>query len=288
MKPNFRLSKPPTELFISPYGRSSTSSGDGGPSDSSASSLTSPTSFEPRRTDSQTPLLPPTPTQLEKGAAESYPFPSRYHHDHRTLLARLRAMVGQVGGGGLYRRLCYFVTVLSILGILLTRSQPSVSRVNPLQSGRKELTAQALPPKQVAYAPGRDSRYASGSTAAASHESTSKFRFPSIPLPFLGSGRHKSGLPLVPAGSSGSQRLSSSSREAELASEPLPVEASLQERLEAWKNAPGGRGDIEGEVEHGTFVQWNLEVGTDSFTSREKDADYLSNVRAYHTSTTRT
>lgn len=127
MKPNFRLSKPPTELFISPYGRSSTSSGGEHQSDTSASSLNSPTSFEPRRTDSQTPLLPPTPTQLEKGAAESYPFPSRYHHDNRTILARLRAVVGQVGGGGLYRRLCYFVIAVSLVGIILSRSQGSVS-----------------------------------------------------------------------------------------------------------------------------------------------------------------
>jgi alpha 1,2-mannosyltransferase len=32
------------------------------------------------------------------------------------------------------------------------------------------------------------------------------------------------------------------------------------ERLDAWRNAPGGRGDIPGEVEPGQFVQWNLEV----------------------------
>jgi hypothetical protein len=50
-------------------------------------------------------------------------------------------------------------------------------------------------------------------------------------------------------------------REIDLASEPLPVEASLRERLDAWRDAPGGRGEVPGEVEMGGFVQWNLEVG---------------------------
>ncbi|KAK4688144.1 alpha 1,2-mannosyltransferase, partial [Tremellales sp. Uapishka_1] len=49
-------------------------------------------------------------------------------------------------------------------------------------------------------------------------------------------------------------------REIDIASEPLPVEANLRERLDAWKNAPGGRGEITGEVELGGFVKWNIET----------------------------
>ena len=48
-------------------------------------------------------------------------------------------------------------------------------------------------------------------------------------------------------------------REIDIASEPLDVDASLRERLDAWIAAPGGRGEIEGEVELGGFNQWNLE-----------------------------
>jgi hypothetical protein len=49
-------------------------------------------------------------------------------------------------------------------------------------------------------------------------------------------------------------------RDIDLSSKALPLEASLKERLEIWRNAPGGRGDLPGEVEPGQFVQWNLEV----------------------------
>lgn len=45
-----------------------------------------------------------------------------------------------------------------------------------------------------------------------------------------------------------------------MASDSLPVDATLRERLDVWKAAPGGRGDVEGEVEAGGFVAWNLEV----------------------------
>ena len=36
----------------------------------------------------------------------------------------------------------------------------------------------------------------------------------------------------------------------------------MRERLEIWRNAPGGRGEVEGEMELGGFVRWNLEVGS--------------------------
>jgi alpha 1,2-mannosyltransferase len=49
-------------------------------------------------------------------------------------------------------------------------------------------------------------------------------------------------------------------RRIDIASEPLSVNATLRERLDAWRDAPGGRGEIEDEIELGGFVQWNLEV----------------------------
>lgn len=47
----------------------------------------------------------------------------------------------------------------------------------------------------------------------------------------------------------------SSKREIDIASDPLPLEATLEERLAVWRNAPGGRGEIPGEVELGGFMQ---------------------------------
>ncbi|KAK1926445.1 mannosyltransferase putative-domain-containing protein [Papiliotrema laurentii] len=48
-------------------------------------------------------------------------------------------------------------------------------------------------------------------------------------------------------------------REIDLASDALPLEATLRQRLDVWRYAPGGRGEIPGEVELGGFMQWNLE-----------------------------
>jgi alpha 1,2-mannosyltransferase len=49
-------------------------------------------------------------------------------------------------------------------------------------------------------------------------------------------------------------------RDIDVSSQALPLEASLRERLDVWRDAPGGRGDIMGEIEPGQFTQWNLEV----------------------------
>jgi alpha 1,2-mannosyltransferase len=49
-------------------------------------------------------------------------------------------------------------------------------------------------------------------------------------------------------------------RDIDISSQALPLEASLRERLDVWRDAPGGRGDVMGEVELGQFTQWNLEV----------------------------
>jgi hypothetical protein len=71
--------------------------------------------------------------------------------------------------------------------------------------------------------------------------------FPKRPI----SSHTGSSVPVVPPGV----------REIDFYSEALPVDATLRERLDVWRNAPGGRGEVEGEVEMGGFVQWNLEVG---------------------------
>lgn len=78
------------------------------------------------------------------------------------------------------------------------------------------------------------------------------------------SAEQKSGslwhIPLLPSRPSGIYRPNATQREIDFSSEALPVEASLRERLDVWKNAPGGRGEVPGEIEMGGFVQWNLEV----------------------------
>lgn len=81
-----------------------------------------------------------------------------------------------------------------------------------------------------------------------SQAETTSYRLPPI-FPF-----GHSQPPLHPPSSENGQR------PIDISSESLPVEASLRERLAVWRNAPGGRGEIEGEVELGGFNQWNLEV----------------------------
>lgn len=49
-------------------------------------------------------------------------------------------------------------------------------------------------------------------------------------------------------------------REIDVSSRPLPLHTSTRDRLAAWKNAPGGRGEVEGEYEMGGFFQVNMEV----------------------------
>lgn len=55
-------------------------------------------------------------------------------------------------------------------------------------------------------------------------------------------------------------------REIDVASRPLPLNTSTRDRLIAWANSPGGRGEIPGELELGGMFQVNMEV------SRERDS----------------
>lgn len=54
---------------------------------------------------------------------------------------------------------------------------------------------------------------------------------------------------------------SGSPRPIDIASDAMPLEATLRERLDVWRHSPGGRGNLPDEVEPGEFMQWNLEVG---------------------------
>lgn len=140
MKP--RLSQPPNRLFDSPYDHSASSSSGSSSSSPTRRSTELPSqdhrapidyaAYEKRRTDSQTPLLPPTPTSLEKGTGgAAYPFPSRYSSDGRSLAARIRAAMGHVQSGHIgrmgYKRLAYLVILLSLVGVLHTRHSGGVS-----------------------------------------------------------------------------------------------------------------------------------------------------------------
>lgn len=54
-------------------------------------------------------------------------------------------------------------------------------------------------------------------------------------------------------------RPTGSLRPIDIASDALPLDATLDERLAMWESAPGGRGDVEGELEMGEFVELNYE-----------------------------
>ncbi|WVQ97918.1 hypothetical protein IAU59_005035 [Kwoniella sp. CBS 9459] len=183
---------------------------------------TSTSSKEDGQVDSQTPLLPPSPAMLEKGRG-SYPFPS----SHTSRLKRMRMAWRNGLPGGMVKRVAVLTLVLGLA--VLTLHQSGARLVAPRASS-------------------------TGSAAAASIARQPKvsgrpFKFPSLLPSSSGSGIRR---PVSGSSSAGQ-------REIDLASDALPVEATLRERLDVWKNAPGGRGEIKGEIEHGGFVQWNLE-----------------------------
>ncbi|WVR04521.1 hypothetical protein IAU60_001525 [Kwoniella sp. DSM 27419] len=169
--------------------------------------------------DAQTPLLPPSPAGLEKGQAGSYPFPQ----DYRGRMTRLRMSLRNGLPSGMVKRI---LLVTLALGVALVTLHPS---------GRDHVLSRA---KSTSSTPG----------PKGSGKAKEAFRFPSL-LPSYGSD---SSAAYAQAGQRGRRAI-------DVASDTLPVEASLRERLDVWKNAPGGRGEIEGEIEHGGFVQWNLE-----------------------------
>ncbi|RSH83812.1 hypothetical protein EHS25_005427 [Saitozyma podzolica] len=155
---------------------------------------------------------------LEKGPGQgAYPFPAQGRQSWTT---RMRmAFAGKVGRGGLARRV--LVATLVIMVVLLLGKH--VSRGTILS--------------ERSYSTPQHPLTSSNSASPTGHKTSGK----TFGLPLFPFSR--------PAGSSSASK--TGIREIDLASEPLPVEASLRERLDAWRDAPGGRGEVHGEVELG-------------------------------------
>ncbi|KAK8846871.1 hypothetical protein IAR55_005961 [Kwoniella newhampshirensis] len=178
--------------------------------------------------DAQTPLLPPTPSMLEVGPG-GYPFP-RGGGGGGSLLNRFRIAMrkgmgmGSGHGGSGLRRVLSVVGFCSLLLLFLQHNGTGLD-----------------------FSQQRSNSSHSSQSSLKDTKPSRPFRLPSVPF-----------YPSPP--SSIYDNLESSGRRLiDVSSDPLPVEATLRERLDAWREAPGGRGEIEGEVEHGRFVQWNLE-----------------------------
>ncbi|OCF42356.1 hypothetical protein I317_03860 [Kwoniella heveanensis CBS 569] len=176
--------------------------------------------------DSQTPLLPPSPAMLEKGRG-SYPFPS----SHTSRLKRMRMAWRNGLPGGMVKRVAVLTLVLALA--VLTLHQGSTRFIAPRVSTSGSDFASSAAAARLPKVSGRP------------------FKFPSF-LPSSDVTGARTGTQPPGGGSKGL-------REIDISSDSLPVEATLRERLDVWKNAPGGRGEIKGEIEHGGFVQWSLE-----------------------------
>lgn len=60
-------------------------------------------------------------------------------------------------------------------------------------------------------------------------------------------------------------------RPIDIASDAMPLDATTEERLAMWESSPGGRGDVDGEVEMGDFVRWNLEQCEDTWPNHNNE-----------------
>ena len=131
------------------------------------------------------------------------------------------------------------ILLAGLLGVFWHSGSQHVRRS---QSERTRNSCQLLPDQSGTSSPSLSSDATSGSGSAHGHTRP-------------GGGR--------PGGASGPLKPSTFTpghgRQIDQTSDSLPIEATLRERLDVWRNAPGGRGDIDGEVELGGFVQWNLE-----------------------------
>ncbi|KAK6903885.1 hypothetical protein I203_107395 [Kwoniella mangroviensis CBS 8507] len=180
--------------------------------------------------DCQTPLLPPSPGNLENGGMGSYPFPSYQYGG----LTRLKIALRKGLPSSLIRRglLLLLVLVLMVLG--LHHSDVRQMALSSSYSSARIPNSDDLSTNDDLSRPYKPKR---------------PFKYP-FKLSTPSGVKHKSIY---------SNAASEGKREIDIASDPLPVTASLRQRLDAWRDAPGGRGEVEGEVEHGGFVQWNLE-----------------------------
>ncbi|WWC59407.1 uncharacterized protein I303_101962 [Kwoniella dejecticola CBS 10117] len=191
--------------------------------------------------DCQTPLLP-SPGRLENGHGHghghidrSYPFPSDWRNSNHNsaLLTRLKMLLrkGPHPHNVLVKRVVVLLFVLGLAVLGLHTQSNSMS----LSSSKGDFDS---------------SRDPLANPAAANTEKPKRpFKYP-FQLSTPSGVKHKTIY---------SDAHAQGKRTIDIASEPLPITASLRERLDAWREAPGGRGEVEGEVEHGGFVQWNLE-----------------------------
>lgn len=248
MRPNKQL-KLQTSLFSSPYAPQQPASQlSPVPADTHTASSSAASQHDPT-----TPLLPPTPSMAEKGGGFPFPSDSRHHGRWR----------GVLGGRSVGARRLVPLAVLVLLTILLLRGSPLGVSADWLWTDQKvQSDAQLLPEKTE-------------SAEASRSSSTPGWRLPPV-FPKRPTASYTSGsAPIVPPGV----------REIDFYSEALPVEATLRERLDVWRNAPGGRGEVEGEVEMGGFVQWNLEVSPGR-RSCVRDVLTASNATPSQSSTT--
>lgn len=70
--------------------------------------------------------------------------------------------------------------------------------------------------------------------------------------------------------------LNDSVRAIDVASQPMPLRTPLKERLVAWAQAPGGRGEVEGELELGGMLQINMESCANVWPSHS--SEYVSSL----------
>ncbi|WRT64911.1 uncharacterized protein IL334_001850 [Kwoniella shivajii] len=212
-----------SSFFSSPYNSKSNLSRLSPIADSPTVGSSTGTGSETDGVDSHTPLLPPTPGMVEHG---SYPFPA----SHNGRLARLKILLRKNLFTGIMRRVMLLVILVLLSGLALHHSGAS-----PLTLSSK------------GYPSSDSSRSSDGSSYI--NKSKKPFKVP-FRLSTPSGIKHKSIY---------SDAKAQGKRVIDIASDSLPVSATLRERLDAWRDAPGGRGEIEGEVEHGGFVQWNLE-----------------------------
>ncbi|KAL7418723.1 hypothetical protein Q5752_006406 [Cryptotrichosporon argae] len=190
----------------------------------------------PAKLTPASPLLAPSPGMLEGGG--SYPFPSARERGGGSFASRLRyALAGKGGRGTAMKRVVVFALVLGSLMMMYHKDRAiEIGSRYAYTPGRLQTHAGAVDDGFAERPLDGLPVYADGPHSAAAHR-------PPAPAP-----APSSSLPSRPAG-----------REIDIASDALPVSASLRERLDVWRNAPGGRGEVPGEVELGGFNQWNLE-----------------------------
>ncbi|WWC87046.1 uncharacterized protein L201_001931 [Kwoniella dendrophila CBS 6074] len=236
-----QLSPIPDNSPIKNHHHSDNNSSQSQPESSNSSSSPSPSTVE-GDINCQTPLLQPpmSPGKLESGSggsSDSYPFPSNYKK--QSILGNFRNFRMNIRNrlpNTIMKKILLIILALGLLSLGLH------------QSGANQISLSSGSNTQASLSDDLN--------MSNSDELTKPFRKPKKPfkLPFGFSTSTGPKYKSIYSDIAGQGK-----REIDIASDPLPLSATLKERLDAWKEAPGGRGEIDGEVEHGGFVQWNLE-----------------------------